>query len=121
MMLWRDGIPETIYSFFRNDYICFINELANMTRVAIQGYRGCFHEQAARLFYSARGEEISILECPTFEDLFVALSDGSASAAIMAIENTISGGLLPNCRYRKPITVPSVMFMIRADTSSRCS
>ncbi len=67
-----------------------------MPRIAIQGYRGCFHEQAARLFYSARGEEISILECPTFEDLFVALSDGSASAAIMAIENTISGGLLPN-------------------------
>jgi len=67
-----------------------------MPRIAIQGYRGCFHEQAARLFYSARGEEISILECPTFEDLFVALSDGSANAAIMAIENTISGGLLPN-------------------------
>ena len=67
-----------------------------MPRIAIQGYRGCFHEQAARLFYSARGEEISILECPTFEDLFVALSDGSATAAIMAIENTISGGLLPN-------------------------
>ena len=67
-----------------------------MPRIAIQGYRGCFHEQAARLFYSARGEKISILECPTFEDLFVALSDGSASAAIMAIENTISGGLLPN-------------------------
>ena len=31
-----------------------------MTKVAIQGYRGCFHEQAAREFYSARGEEISI-------------------------------------------------------------
>ena len=67
-----------------------------MTKVAIQGYRGCFHEQAAREFYSARGEEISIVECPTFEGLFRAVADGEAQAAVMAIENTISGGLIPN-------------------------
>ena len=67
-----------------------------MTTVAIQGYRGCFHEQAARDFYSARGEDISIFESPTFEGLFKALSSGEAGAAVIAIENTISGGLLPN-------------------------
>ena len=67
-----------------------------MTKVVIQGYRGCFHEQAAREFYSARGEEISIVECPTFEGLFRAVADGEAQAAVMAIENTISGGLIPN-------------------------
>lgn len=67
-----------------------------MTRVAIQGYRGCFHEQAARDFYAGRGEEPDIVECPTFESLFKALSDKRADAAVMAIENTISGGLLPN-------------------------
>lgn len=67
-----------------------------MTTVAIQGYRGCFHEEAARQFYSARSEEITIEECPTFESLFKALSEGRASSAVMAIENTISGGLLPN-------------------------
>lgn len=67
-----------------------------MTTVAIQGYRGCFHEEAARKFYSARGEEITIEECPTFESLFKALSEERASSAVMAIENTISGGLLPN-------------------------
>ena len=67
-----------------------------MTKVAIQGYHGCFHEQAARDFYSARGEEVSVLECPTFESLFRALAKGRADAAAMAIENTISGGLLPN-------------------------
>ena len=96
MMLWRDGIPETIYSFFRNDYICFINELANMTRVAIQGYRGCFHEQAARDFYAERGEEPAIVECPTFDSLFEAVADERADAIVMAIENTSSGGLLTN-------------------------
>lgn len=67
-----------------------------MTTVAIQGYRGCFHEQAAREFYSARGIDINIAECPTFESLFRSMSEGSADAAVMAIENTISGGLLPN-------------------------
>lgn len=67
-----------------------------MTTVAIQGYRGCFHEEAARKFYSARGEDITIEECPTFESLFKALSEGRASSAVIAIENTISGGLLPN-------------------------
>ena len=67
-----------------------------MTTVAIQGYRGCFHEEAARKFYSARGEDITIEECPTFESLFKALSEGRASSVVMAIENTISGGLLPN-------------------------
>ena len=67
-----------------------------MTSVAIQGYRGCFHEQAAREFYSARGVDINIAECPTFEGLFKSMSEGAADAAVMAIENTISGGLLPN-------------------------
>ncbi len=67
-----------------------------MTTVAIQGYRGCFHEQAAREFYSARGIDINIAECPTFESLFRSMSEGAADAAVMAIENTISGGLLPN-------------------------
>ena len=70
--------------------------MMNMTKVAIQGYRGCFHEQAARELYSARGEEISIVECPTFEGLFKAVASGEAQAAVMAIENTISGGLIPN-------------------------
>ena len=67
-----------------------------MKKIAIQGYRGCFHEQAARDFYTSRGEDIDIEECPTFDCLFKAMSEGRAGAAVMAIENTISGGLIPN-------------------------
>ncbi|MBR3290721.1 MAG: prephenate dehydratase [Bacteroidales bacterium] len=68
-----------------------------MRRVAIQGFSGCFHEQAARDFYrSGKNEDIAIVECATFGDLFSALAQGRADAAVMAIENTISGGLLPN-------------------------
>lgn len=65
--------------------------------VAIQGFSGCFHEEAARRFYSeTMGVVPEIAECATFEGLFKALDAGRADAAVMAIENTISGGLLPN-------------------------
>ena len=66
-------------------------------RVAIQGFQGCFHEQAARDFYHSGGDEpIAIVACATFDDLFTALAQKRADAAVMAIENTISGGLIPN-------------------------
>ena len=58
-------------------------------RVAIQGYKGCFHEQAARL-------PVEVKECDTFPGLFRALDEGQAEAAVMAIENTVSGGLVHN-------------------------
>ena len=68
-----------------------------MARVAIQGFSGCFHEEAARKFYGKAGCGVpQIVECATFDGLYEALSDGRADAAVMAIENTISGGLLPN-------------------------
>lgn len=67
-----------------------------MTRVAIQGYRGSFHEEAARRFYSGREPGIEIVECPTFDSLFKSVREGRADAIAMAIENTISGGLIPN-------------------------
>lgn len=63
------------------------------SRVAIQGFQGCFHEQAARLFYN---RPLDIVECATFEDLYQSLDEGRADAAVMAIENTVSGGLLHN-------------------------
>ena len=66
-------------------------------RVAIQGVKGCFHEQAARLFYEEHGHIVpDIVECLTFEDLYRNIDSGKADAAVMAIENTVSGGLLPN-------------------------
>ena len=70
-------------------------------RIAIQGYKGCFHEQAARLFYASVipgevEESLAVVECDTFEGLYTALEEGRADAAVMAIENTVSGGLLHN-------------------------
>ena len=68
-----------------------------MKKIATQGVKGCFHEQAARLFYEEHGHIIpDIVECDTFDDLYKSMSEGTANAAVMAIENTVSGGLLPN-------------------------
>jgi prephenate dehydratase len=59
--------------------------------------KGCFHEQAARLFYEEHGHIVpEIVECLTFDDLYINMNTGAADAAVMAIENTVSGGLLPN-------------------------
>ena len=78
------GCPDSIFSDM-------------MKSVAIQGVKGCFHEQAARLFYDRHGLQVSdIVECLTFDGLYKSMDGGKADAAIMAIENTVSGGLLPN-------------------------
>ena len=73
-----------------------------MRRVAIQGYKGCFHEQAARLFYA----HVAPVECDTFEDLYKAMEEGRADAAVMAIENTVSGGLIHNFELLRSRSVP---------------
>ena len=66
-------------------------------RIAIQGVKGCFHEQAARQFYAEHGHIVpDIVECLTFDGLYKTIDADKADAAVMAIENTVSGGLLPN-------------------------
>jgi len=65
-----------------------------MKKVAIQGVNGAFHEIAAREYF--RGEEIEILPCISFRDLFKELSVDDELLGIIAIENTIAGSLLQN-------------------------
>ncbi len=65
-----------------------------MKKVAIQGVSGAFHEIAAREFF--QGEEIDILPCNTFKELFQSLADDDSLLGIVAIENTIAGSLLQN-------------------------
>lgn len=68
-----------------------------MKKVAIQGVKGCFHEQATRQFYADHEQIVpEIVECLTFDGLYKSMDKGQADAAVMAIENTVSGGLLPN-------------------------
>lgn len=65
-----------------------------MKRVAIQGVSGAFHEIAARGFFE--NEEIEIIDCLTFKDVFATMRKDNNVLGIVAIENTIAGNLLPN-------------------------
>lgn len=65
-----------------------------MKRIAIQGIAGCFHETAARRYFP--GEELDIIPCRSFDELFGRMADDPALLGIAAIENTIAGSLLPN-------------------------
>ncbi len=62
--------------------------------IAIQGAAASFHHQAARLYFNGQGVEI--LECRSFEQVCESLGQGKVDFAIMAIENTFTGSLLPN-------------------------
>ncbi len=62
-------------------------------RVAIQGIRGSFHDIAARQFF---GENLELVPCETFAQLFAALDSYAADTALMAIENSVAGSILPN-------------------------
>lgn len=65
-----------------------------MKRVAIQGGVGAYHEIAAREYF--KGEELEIVPCSTFKDIFIEAEKDPDLIGIMAIENTIAGSLLQN-------------------------
>lgn len=62
-------------------------------RVAIQGIRASFHEEAAFKFF---GTDIDTVECDSFKQTCEVLKDKKADYVVMAIENSIAGSLLPN-------------------------
>jgi prephenate dehydratase len=68
-------------------------------KIAIQGFEGCFHQQAARNFF---GKKIEVFPCATFKELIKAAeSNEHCSGAVMAIENSIAGSILPNYNLLK--------------------
>ena len=66
---------------------------SSLPKIAIQGVRACFHDVAARKYFS---QGVAPVECTTFRKLCEALARGDADFAMMAIENTIAGSILPN-------------------------
>jgi prephenate dehydratase len=65
-----------------------------MKRVAIQGIVGSFHDIAVHQFF--QGEQIQLLCCGTFEQVFNEVREDPTVIAMAAIENTIAGSLLHN-------------------------
>ena len=62
-------------------------------KIAIQGNKGSFHHVVAEQCYT---EGYELVVCETFNDTVKALLNGSADQAVMAIENSIAGSIIPN-------------------------
>src|SRR6195952_1640663 len=68
-------------------------------KVSIQGYEGCFHQEAAQQFF---GKQVTVIPCATFRDVIkIAGSKKDSDGGVMAIENSIAGSILPNYNLLK--------------------
>jgi prephenate dehydratase len=62
-------------------------------KVSIQGRLGSFHHIVAQRYF---GDRLSIVTCNTFDSSVVAVMEDYADLAVMAIENSIAGSIIPN-------------------------
>jgi prephenate dehydratase len=65
-----------------------------MKKIAIQGLLGSFHDIAAHQYFKT--EQIELICCSTFEQVFENIHRDKTVIGLMAIENTIAGSLLHN-------------------------
>lgn len=73
--------------------------------VAIQGVAGSFHDEAAAQYFEA---PVTPIPCETFRDLFQVMKKRKAHYAVMAIENTVAGTILPNYAMMRTSTLAIV-------------
>lgn len=65
-----------------------------MKKIAIQGIKGSFHDIAAHQYFN--NDDVELICCNTFEEIFQQMRDDYSRPGLMAIENTIAGSLLHN-------------------------
>ena len=70
-----------------------------MKKVAIQGALGSYHDIAAHQYF--QNEEVELICCATFEEVFDQVLHDNKVIALCAIENTIAGSLLHNYELLK--------------------
>ena len=73
--------------------IFFIRNFLMNSTIAIQGIKGSFHHQVALEYFV---EEKQIDECLSFEEVVDSLLSKKSSLAVMALENSIAGSIIPN-------------------------
>ena len=61
--------------------------------IGIQGITGSFHHQVAQEYFN---QDVVVDECLSFEELVDNLLSGKSDQAVMAIENSIAGPIIPN-------------------------
>lgn len=68
--------------------------LLQVPGIAIQGFEGSFHQMAAQKYF---GKNVPVICCGTFGEVVKqAENNQSCCGAVMAIENSIAGSILPN-------------------------
>lgn len=91
MLLYRIPLPSMEAGFFFTDRT--FNHSHDM-KVAIQGIKGSFHDIAAHQYFV--DQQLDMVFCNTFEEVFAAMKADDQCLGVMAIENTIAGSLLYN-------------------------
>lgn len=61
--------------------------------VAIQGIKGSFHHIVSQQFFE---KPVDCIDCLTFDRVVDSLITGESDAAVMALENSIAGSIIPN-------------------------
>lgn len=61
--------------------------------VAIQGIKGSFHHIVSQQYF---GNNVDVIECLSFQDTVLELLECRVDIAILAIENSIAGSIIPN-------------------------
>ena len=74
-------------------------------RVAFQGERGAFSQEAARKLL---GDSVEPMPCQRFEEVFRALRDRNADASVVPIENTLHGSVHENYDHLLQFDLPIV-------------
>ncbi len=79
-------------------------------KVAIQGVKGSYHHGVAKAYF---GDEIEVDECMSFQELVHSLENKKSTDAVMAIENSIAGSIIPNYAYidEHDITISGEYFL----------
>lgn len=75
-------------------------------KVAIQGIKGSYHHQVAQLYFN--NPAIEVEECLSFSSLVDCITTKDTPVAVMAIENSIAGSIIPNYAYIDQYNLPIV-------------
>lgn len=67
--------------------------MSKRQNIAIQGIRGSFHHSVAEAYFDDINK---LMECMTFDLLIDSLLQNKVDIAVMAIENSIAGSIIPN-------------------------
>ena len=67
--------------------------MKSVFNIAIQGIKGSFHHSVAENYFD---NPQCFEECMTFDVLVDSLINGKTEAAVMALENSIAGSIIPN-------------------------